>query len=110
MKGHRWYAATYDFINQWGEAQLFRPMRHTLLSDATGRVLEIGVGTGANIAYYPLAAQVIATEPDPFMLPRAKRRTTALGRSLPLIQYRAEALLDLPRFGGRVTATPRWSG
>ena len=31
----------------------------------TGDVLEIGVGTGANLAYYRAAASVAAIEPDP---------------------------------------------
>lgn len=65
MKGHDWYTATYDFINQLSEATLFRPLRQTRLSDATGRVLEIGVGTGANMAYYAPAAQVIAPSQTP---------------------------------------------
>ncbi len=50
-------------------------MRREVAGGARSRVLEIGCGTDANFAYYGDAAQsVIATEPDPFMMRRARRR------------------------------------
>jgi ubiquinone/menaquinone biosynthesis C-methylase UbiE len=55
-------------------------------------VLELGAGTGANFAYYPPSATIIATEPDPFMLARARKRAAELGRVIALCQCPAEAL------------------
>ena len=43
-------------------------MRKEIVGGATGRVLEIGCGTGASFALYPADAQVVATEPDAEML------------------------------------------
>jgi ubiquinone/menaquinone biosynthesis C-methylase UbiE len=38
-------------------------IRAELAGDLTGRVLEIGCGTGLNFAHYPASAEVIAVEP-----------------------------------------------
>jgi ubiquinone/menaquinone biosynthesis C-methylase UbiE len=92
VKGHRWYAATYDFVNQWGEARMLRPLRQRIVTGASGQVLEIGAGTGACFPYYRAAERVIATEPDPFMLPRARKRARELRLEVELVQSAAEAL------------------
>src|SRR6266852_6980153 len=92
VKGHRWFAATYDFINQWSEARLLRPLRQRIVTSAAGQVLEIGAGTGACFSYYKTAERVIATEPDPFMLPRARKRARGLRLDVELVQCPAEAL------------------
>jgi ubiquinone/menaquinone biosynthesis C-methylase UbiE len=49
------------------------------MGEAQGRVLEVGVGTGASFVYYPAAAKVTGTEPDPYMLERARRRLEEMG-------------------------------
>ena len=91
-RGHRWFAAWYDRLSAAAEASYMRPVRAEVAGGARGRVLEIGCGTGANFPYYDEAAQVTATEPDPYMLERARRRARALGHRLELVQAVAEAL------------------
>ncbi len=54
------------------EPEFLRRFRSLVAGEAIGRVLEIGVGTGANFPYYQRAGQIVAVEPDPFMLGRAK--------------------------------------
>jgi len=71
--GHRWFAAIYDNMMRLTERRV-GPLRRRLLADLKGDVLEIGAGTGANIAHYGPDARVIALEPDPYMLRRAQRR------------------------------------
>jgi ubiquinone/menaquinone biosynthesis C-methylase UbiE len=93
-QGHRWFAAWYDRINAHEEKRLGPLIRPRLQSDLAGRVLEIGAGTGASFPYYPDAAQVIATEPDPHMFRRAQRRLSGLARSN--IELRRAAAGDLP--------------
>jgi ubiquinone/menaquinone biosynthesis C-methylase UbiE len=58
----------------------------------TGRVLEIGAGTGLNFGHYRNGAQITATEPDPYMLQRAEARAAEANASIDLQQVAAEEL------------------
>jgi len=92
-KGGRWYAALYDRVTRLAEERLLADLRRWLVGEVRGRVIEIGVGTGATFPYYPEATQVEGIEPNPFMLLRAQRRLTELGRrSISLHLARAEHL------------------
>src|SRR5207245_10642054 len=79
-RGHRWFAALYDPINRAEERGSMGRRRHELLTDIRGDVVEIGAGTGANFGHYPESAHVIALEPDPFMLQRARAKLDKLNR------------------------------
>lgn len=92
MKGHRWFAASYDFLTRWGEAKVFKRYRPLIAGEARGQVLEIGAGTGANLPYYHGVERLIAAEPDPFMLCRAEKRAKQLGLDVEFCQCPAEAL------------------
>ena len=51
----------------------FKPLRESLLRQATGTVLEIGFGTGVNLPYYPGAiGSVMAIDSNPWMIPFAR--------------------------------------
>ena len=92
-RGHRWFAALYDTITGPGERRLLSRIRPQVMGRVSGRVLEIGAGTGASFPYYPEDVHVVATEPDPYMLERARRRLAELGRTnIELRQAPAEAL------------------
>lgn len=69
-------AAFYDFL-MWLGARRLGPLRRTVVGEAKGRVLELGVGTGLNVPFYPAAARVVGAEPDLAMLGRARRRAAA---------------------------------
>lgn len=91
--GHRWVAAIYDWFNSPIERRIMRSYRPFIVGGATGRVLEIGMGTGASLPYYRCADRIIGVEPDPHMLKRAIRRLKKLGLgSVDLHLSRAEAL------------------
>ena len=57
----RIFAFTYDRFMARTEAAGLAAHRGGLLAGATGRVLEIGAGTGANLAHYGPAAPGQAT-------------------------------------------------
>jgi ubiquinone/menaquinone biosynthesis C-methylase UbiE len=78
LKGHRIYAAFYDLTLRLGGSR-FDEMRRFAAGGASGRVLEIGCGTGANFAFYDWSnvEALEATEPDPHMLKRARRKLSA---------------------------------
>ena len=89
---HPIVAAVYDRWMWPQEALGFRRQRQRMLREAVGRVLEIAAGTGLNFPLYVRADEVVATEPDPYMLKRARRRVTAAPCPVTLVQADAEAL------------------
>ena len=106
QQGHRWFAALWDWISIPGERTLGRKVRTRLLGDLRGRVLEIGIGTGRSFAYYPPEAEVVAIEPDPYMLSRAQKRLADLGNTrIELRRAPAESLPFDDRSFDHVVAT-----
>lgn len=93
FKGRRWHAAMYEFLVRGSEKAMGRHLSH-VVGEATGRVLEIGAGTGSSFPHYEKAREVVATEPDPFMLARARKRLEKLG--LTHVELRQVAAEDLP--------------
>jgi SAM-dependent methyltransferase len=64
----RLFAASYDRCMRDVEARVLASRRAALLVGLSGKVLEIGAGTGANLKHYPLGLCPVLTEPDRFML------------------------------------------
>lgn len=86
------YAAIYDMAMLRAEHRLLRRLRRKMVGAATGRVVEIGAGTGANIPFYRSADAVCATDPDPAMLRRARRHLSRAVVPLTLRQCPADSL------------------
>ena len=93
MRAHPLYAASYDFLTGPTERRILGPIRSTLIGEATGRVLEVGAGTGANFPHYREADKIVATEPDPFMLARARKRAADLEIN---VEFRDSPVEELP--------------
>ncbi|MBS1696769.1 MAG: class I SAM-dependent methyltransferase [Actinobacteria bacterium] len=71
----RMMALLYDPFVWLGEIAGMRGRRRTLLARAYGRVVEIGAGTGLNVAHYPAGvAELLLTEPEPAMRRKLARR------------------------------------
>ena len=76
----RAFAAIYDPSLLIGELSGMRRRRRDLLGSATGRTLEIGGGTGLNLAHYPAdLPELIVAEPDPTMRRRLEKRLAGAG-------------------------------
>jgi ubiquinone/menaquinone biosynthesis C-methylase UbiE len=70
-----------------------RSNRRALLAHANGRVLEIGAGTGLNLAHYPdELRELVLVEPEPAMRDRLTRRIRGGGRQAVVVDAAAEAL------------------
>jgi ubiquinone/menaquinone biosynthesis C-methylase UbiE len=55
-----------------------REIRRELLAGLSGRVVEVGAGTGLNFPHYPVSVQeVVAVEPEPYLRGRAMRAAPA---------------------------------
>ena len=75
MAGHPIFAAIYDRMLAESEREGLYAMRRELLTQATGRTLELGSGTGANLEHYtPAVTELVMTEPDPHMAKRLRAR------------------------------------
>lgn len=79
-------------MSHFGEPRLLRDARARLLGDLTGLVLEVGAGNGANLPYYGKEARIAVTEPDPFLLGRARKRVKGLTARAFLCRAVAEEL------------------
>ncbi len=88
-------APFYDLLDLPFERSRYRHIRPLLWHGLSGRVLDVGVGTGRNIAFYPSDAAVTGIDNSPAMLLRAERRRRALGARVELRLMYATAL-DLP--------------
>ena len=91
-QGHPIFAAIYDRLTRAAERKFLGAHRTWLCARATGRALDLGAGTGANFSHVRAGTEIIAAEPDPYMLERARRRAAALGRAVVFLPDAAESL------------------
>lgn len=86
-------ALLYDPFLWLGEIAGMRTRRSALLGNARGRVVEIGAGTGLNVAHYPdEVAELVLTEPDPAMRRRLARRLQRQSRVARIVDAPAQCL------------------
>jgi ubiquinone/menaquinone biosynthesis C-methylase UbiE len=86
----RFFAAMYDRVMEGTEKAMLRGKREELLGAVSGRVLEIGGGTGANLPFYgPAVEELVITEPEEPMARRLEQKLSAY--SLPARVVRAPA-------------------
>ena len=86
-------AARYDRLIAPFERLLFEGGRGWVCSQARGEVLEIAIGTGRNLPFYPEDVRLTGIELSPKMLDIARRRARELGRGADLRPGDAQ---DLP--------------
>ena len=94
-------AALYDAVLFLAERRALRSWRRELLADLDGDVLELGAGTGANLAYYgDQVRRLLLLEPDPAMrrrlVARAPRATVIAGSAslLPVADASFDAVVS----------------
>jgi ubiquinone/menaquinone biosynthesis C-methylase UbiE len=77
---HPIFARFYDRITAGVERGGLAEMRHELLATASGRVLELGAGTGHSLEHYTDAVtELVLCEPDPHMARRLRERLAKEG-------------------------------
>jgi ubiquinone/menaquinone biosynthesis C-methylase UbiE len=88
------FACTYDRFSKGSEEAGLAEMRRNLIGSASGDVLEIGGGTGANLGYYGAGVESLTvTEPEPPMLKRLERNAREENSQATILRAPAE---DLP--------------
>ncbi len=85
-------ARFYDLMEAMPEGR-FKPWRERLWSKVRpGNVLEVGVGTGKNMPYYPPGAQITAIDLSDRMLEQARARAVRENMAVDLREMDAQAL------------------
>jgi len=89
----RIFAAGYDRIMASTEQAGLGERRERLLAPVSGRVLEIGGGTGVNLQYYgPGVQELVITEPEEPMAKRLERKLAATSLPAKVVRAPAESL------------------
>ncbi|MGB3828774.1 MAG: class I SAM-dependent methyltransferase [Ornithinimicrobium sp.] len=85
-------APTYDRKMTGVERRMFPQSRQWVCSRARGRTLEVGIGTGANLAHYPPDVELTGIDWSPAMLELARQRADTASQEVTLHQGDATAL------------------
>jgi ubiquinone/menaquinone biosynthesis C-methylase UbiE len=86
-------ALVYDPFLWLGEIAGMRRRRRLLLRGARGHVVELGAGTGLNVAHYPDGLDgLVLAEPEPAMRRRLARRLRRHARPAQIVDAPAERL------------------
>jgi SAM-dependent methyltransferase len=86
-------ALLYDPFVWLGELLGMRRRRRALVADARGRVVEIGAGTGLNVAHYPEGLdELVLTEPEPGMRRKLARKVSRRALPARIVDSPAERL------------------
>lgn len=82
----------YDLLESPMEAMSFKEWREKIMQQLEGRVLEVGVGTGKNIPYYPDNLDITAIDFSPGMLERAKEKADKYNKNVKLLRMDAQSM------------------
>jgi SAM-dependent methyltransferase len=81
------------------ETPLLRRLRGESLAGLSGRVLEVGAGTGTNFAYYPdTVREVMALEPETRLAPKAREAAAQAPVPVTVIESTIESMPDTELF------------
>jgi ubiquinone/menaquinone biosynthesis C-methylase UbiE len=86
------HARNYDQQMAFWERRLFGDGRQWVCAQATGEVLEVAIGTGRNLPYYPPGIRLTGVDFSPAMLQLARRQADRLGLKVDLRLGDAQAL------------------
>ena len=85
-KKYQRIARFYDLLDLPFEYRRYVALRGQLFDGTGGRILDAGIGTGRNIAFYPPGAEVTGIDLSSAMLGRAAKRRDRLGASVDLLE------------------------
>lgn len=82
----------YDLLEQPMEVMSLKRWRLEVTKDLKGKVLEVGVGTGKNIPYYPDNLDITAIDFSDKMLSKAREKAKKYNKKVELIQMDAQIM------------------
>lgn len=74
----------------WMDKMIPEGLRRLATKRATGKVLEVGVGTGKNLPHYPIGCEVTGIDFSPRMLGKAKSRVAQAKVPVTLLEMDAQ--------------------
>jgi ubiquinone/menaquinone biosynthesis C-methylase UbiE len=86
------HSASYDREMRFFDRVLFKDSRAWVCSQAAGETLEVGVGTGLNLPFYPSTVQLTGIDLSPAMLAIARQLASHLDHPVELREADAHAL------------------
>jgi ubiquinone/menaquinone biosynthesis C-methylase UbiE len=90
---HPVFARVYAKVAQISERRGGGEHRERLLAGLSGRVIEVGAGSGANFAHYPASVgEVIAVEPERYLRERARQAAARAPVSVSVVEGAADRL------------------
>jgi ubiquinone/menaquinone biosynthesis C-methylase UbiE len=92
-QAHPIFARAYTKVAEMSERRGGAEHRRKLLAGLSGRVIEVGAGSGANFAHYPTTvSEVLAVEPEPYLRERAQRAAAQAPVSVSVVAGGADQL------------------
>jgi len=85
-------ANMYDIFEAPMDRMVLARWRSEIMQELQGKVLEVGVGTGKNIDYYPDGLDITAIDFSEKMLEKAKERAAKLGKKVNLMLMDAQEM------------------
>jgi ubiquinone/menaquinone biosynthesis C-methylase UbiE len=92
LRTYQRIAPFYDLLDSSFERNRYSKLRPLLFEGLAGQLLDAGIGTGRNCAYYPPSAVVSGIDISPAMLERARARCPSLAAGGRLHQMDVTAL------------------
>jgi ubiquinone/menaquinone biosynthesis C-methylase UbiE len=87
------FARFYDTAFSHAERSGLRAIRSSVVGQASGVTVELGAGTGLNLAHYPsCVSRLLLTEPDPYMASQLRAKAAASAIDSEIVEAPADAL------------------
>jgi ubiquinone/menaquinone biosynthesis C-methylase UbiE len=97
IRSHPVFARVYERVAAIAERRGSDEHRRKLLAGLTGRVVEVGAGSGANFAHYPTTvSEVVAVEPERYLRELAQREAAKAPVSVTVADGAADQLPGEP--------------
>jgi len=84
------FSLIYDLVEQPMEFMSLSRWRIEAINELQGKVLEVGVGTGKNLEYYPDDLNVTGIDFSSKMLDKARKKANSLNKNITLIEMDAQ--------------------
>lgn len=92
MTGHPLFARMFAGVVPWLDRAGLAERRRRVVDGLAGDVVEVGAGTGASLDHYPpTVSDLLAVEPEPYLLRQLRARTLASTRDRQATWVRAVA-------------------